>query len=379
MFSHMSTENGRENRLGGWKAIAVHLARSVRTTQRWEAEAGLPVRRLGTGSVFAYRHDLDAWLASEHGRAVLAEDDALPAARTTPPSDIHAVVDPQPLPPVGRPGGPSLPMFDAADQRRQAFWRGLLAAVGLLAVLGASAAFTWVLRPASMPALVCPGDCVVRQGQTIVLRADGAAPTDAFLRWIKSENGHVESFRPALTPDAQGTVTWGFTTDCSSRPGAYEVRFVRDHANVPTNTVLLRILAEDSCAAPVADLVAEGVACEPLILSADRHVSCGFTLRNQGAAAAPASVARLRLGTSPDRTPVTDRMLGDVLTPAVAPGTSVRLEGRFAVPVDAAAGVPFYVWVIADNGSAVLERVGVNNFAHSSALTIASGATAARR
>jgi hypothetical protein len=52
-------------RLDGWKEIAAHLGRGVRTAQRWERELGLPVRRLGTGGaevVYAFKEELDAWL-----------------------------------------------------------------------------------------------------------------------------------------------------------------------------------------------------------------------------------------------------------------------------------------------------------------------------
>lgn len=53
-------------RLDGWKEIANYLNRAVKTAQRWEAERGLPVHRVGGdgpgGSVFAFRHEVDTWL-----------------------------------------------------------------------------------------------------------------------------------------------------------------------------------------------------------------------------------------------------------------------------------------------------------------------------
>ncbi len=50
-------------RLDSWKEIAAYLKRGVRTAQRWEATAQLPVHRIPTarGSVFAFRAELDAW------------------------------------------------------------------------------------------------------------------------------------------------------------------------------------------------------------------------------------------------------------------------------------------------------------------------------
>ena len=52
-------------RLESWKEIASHLGRAVRTVQRWEKEANLPVYRLPGGGlerVFAYTDELDEWM-----------------------------------------------------------------------------------------------------------------------------------------------------------------------------------------------------------------------------------------------------------------------------------------------------------------------------
>lgn len=57
---------GVEGRLESWKEIAAHFNRSVRTAIRWEREESLPVHRHQhekRGSVFAYKHELDAWFA----------------------------------------------------------------------------------------------------------------------------------------------------------------------------------------------------------------------------------------------------------------------------------------------------------------------------
>jgi Tol biopolymer transport system component len=59
-----SPEPPEEGRLDSWKEIAAYLRRDVRTVQRWEKSEGLPVRRHqhdSLGSVYAYRHELDAW------------------------------------------------------------------------------------------------------------------------------------------------------------------------------------------------------------------------------------------------------------------------------------------------------------------------------
>ena len=55
------------HRLDSWKAIAVYLQRDVRTVHRWEKEEGLPVRRHlhdKQASIYAYRSEIDAWLAN---------------------------------------------------------------------------------------------------------------------------------------------------------------------------------------------------------------------------------------------------------------------------------------------------------------------------
>jgi tetratricopeptide (TPR) repeat protein len=55
------------DRLDGWKRIAQHLGRNVRTLQRWERNEGLPIHRLmhdKQGTVYAYRSELGAWRVS---------------------------------------------------------------------------------------------------------------------------------------------------------------------------------------------------------------------------------------------------------------------------------------------------------------------------
>lgn len=54
-------------RLDGWKSIATFLGRERTTALRWAKDRGLPVHRVPgghTGSVYALRTELDAWLAS---------------------------------------------------------------------------------------------------------------------------------------------------------------------------------------------------------------------------------------------------------------------------------------------------------------------------
>jgi hypothetical protein len=63
-------------RLNGWKEIAVHFGRGVRTVQRWEKAFGMPVHRIGTGrgeNVHAFTDELDAWLVSASRTRDLAD------------------------------------------------------------------------------------------------------------------------------------------------------------------------------------------------------------------------------------------------------------------------------------------------------------------
>jgi TolB-like protein/tetratricopeptide (TPR) repeat protein len=61
-----SSNTVADGRLESWKGIAVYLKREIRTVQRWEKEENLPVRRhlhSKQGTVYAYKTELDAWLA----------------------------------------------------------------------------------------------------------------------------------------------------------------------------------------------------------------------------------------------------------------------------------------------------------------------------
>jgi len=61
---HMPEISTMNDRLDSWKEIATYLKRNERTVIRWESR-GLPVHRVPGGqrhTVFAYKHELDAWL-----------------------------------------------------------------------------------------------------------------------------------------------------------------------------------------------------------------------------------------------------------------------------------------------------------------------------
>ena len=61
-----------DDRLEGWKRIARHLDRDVRTVRRWEKNEGLPVHRLmheKLPRVYAFRNELDSWREQRAGAA----------------------------------------------------------------------------------------------------------------------------------------------------------------------------------------------------------------------------------------------------------------------------------------------------------------------
>ena len=101
----MSDPREPQDRLDSWKAIADYLGRDVATVRRWEKSLGLPIRRVPGGpgrSVFAFRHEVDAWLKSSQ----TAETDPVPS----PPVDVTPEILPAPTPapaPVRR-GWPAL-------------------------------------------------------------------------------------------------------------------------------------------------------------------------------------------------------------------------------------------------------------------------------
>lgn len=98
---------GASDRLNSWKEIATYLGKGVRTVQRWEAQMGLPVRRLGRDGgeiVYALRSEIDAWIL-RGGKAVAS--DAPPAVEPASVDEPGVAPIEAPLPPV--PPAPSGP------------------------------------------------------------------------------------------------------------------------------------------------------------------------------------------------------------------------------------------------------------------------------
>jgi hypothetical protein len=123
------------DRLDSWKEIANYLDRDVRTAQRWEKYAGLPVHRHARSrlrSAYAYRSELEAWRRAQEVVGSLP-DAAATESTAAPP---------------GRTAEPDAPA--SAFSRRR--WGGLVAAVLTLAVLTGAAMLGGRPREAAAPA-----------------------------------------------------------------------------------------------------------------------------------------------------------------------------------------------------------------------------------
>lgn len=71
-----ASESG--DRLDPWKAVAAYLRRTERTARRWERTEGLPVHRLQhqeRSSIYAFKSELDAWLAARSANATNVDDE----------------------------------------------------------------------------------------------------------------------------------------------------------------------------------------------------------------------------------------------------------------------------------------------------------------
>jgi hypothetical protein len=116
-------------RLSGWKEIAAHFGKSVRTVQRWEAELGLPVHRIGTGrgdTIYAVTDELDSWRQR---------------METRPPSEGW---DPD--------RAPDTPQPSVAVEPKRVPWRAAAAFVVVLVAALAGAAWLWPWKDAGQPA-----------------------------------------------------------------------------------------------------------------------------------------------------------------------------------------------------------------------------------
>ena len=87
-----------DDRLDSWKEIAAYLKRDVSTVQRWERREGMPVHRQlheKLGSVFAFRSELDVWVAQRAQNGGAQEPEKVgdvPAVAPVPPQHRNRFV-----------------------------------------------------------------------------------------------------------------------------------------------------------------------------------------------------------------------------------------------------------------------------------------------
>jgi tetratricopeptide (TPR) repeat protein len=218
-----STFPGTESdRLDSWKEIATYLHRDVRTVQRWEKAAGLPVHRHATSrlrTAFAYRSELDAWWRTQQdGPESGAVDISGPEpAAAEPGARTEEVV---PFEPLRKP-----PIRGA----------GQIAAALVVVGLAVTAATMWrVARPGSPDAPGAPAPPL-----TVVLtNLDGsadpqlAASVEDAIRHALGPRGSIEIVPPArvsralrlMRRDVATPLTAPLGRDISLRDGG--VRFV---------------------------------------------------------------------------------------------------------------------------------------------------------
>jgi hypothetical protein len=80
----VASNGKKDNILTSWKEIAAYLDRDVRTCVRWEQRYGLPVHRLDRDSkakVFAYKEQIDQWLAERSAIASAPPECRVPHRR----------------------------------------------------------------------------------------------------------------------------------------------------------------------------------------------------------------------------------------------------------------------------------------------------------
>ena len=116
MMSRPAGSSAENRRIDSWKEIAAFFGRDERTVKRWEKERGLPVHRLPgeRGGVFAWSHELTAWLNSAAGNG----KSQAPAAPDNPPP---VAASPQPE--------PAVPAASTPPPRRTWLWASFLTIV----------------------------------------------------------------------------------------------------------------------------------------------------------------------------------------------------------------------------------------------------------
>jgi len=158
-------------------------------------------------------------------------------------------------------------------------------------------------------------------------------------------------------------------TDEPREGSAAQDMWYTDPGGRESNHVIVEVAPSATCGGRLADLVAVSVVVEPGNVGAGDSVSLTFTIRNDGVAPAPATRARLRLGSSPLRATLVDLVLADEPVPALQPKESATRHLRAPLPAGTPPGT-YYVWVVADNDGLVPQFFAVNDFVRSAAIVV---------
>src|SRR5215470_17434137 len=156
--------------LESWKQIAAYLDRSERTVRRWETTEGLPVHRREhekQDTVFAFRHELEAW-SRHRTKCPLAPED-LAAIDGVPVAEGAATLA------IAKPvGNTYLTEHDAITRTMHCY------------IAGARAGDADLMRPAFHPSATISGFC---QG------VEYTGSIEHVFRWI-DENGPASNINP---------------------------------------------------------------------------------------------------------------------------------------------------------------------------------------
>lgn len=102
---------GVNQRLDGWKSIAAHFNRDRTTAIRWARDRGMPVYRIPggrTGTVYAFRHELDRWAGAASSQ--LTESGGTSAAAPEQQVSVHVPQFPRRLIRLGIAASATLPI-----------------------------------------------------------------------------------------------------------------------------------------------------------------------------------------------------------------------------------------------------------------------------
>jgi hypothetical protein len=173
-------------RLNGWKEIAAHFGKGVRTVQRWEKELSLPIHRINTPGgeiVYALRPELQAWEESAAGRR-LSRDGAVANGVDSVPSQAQDPAVPRP-PPV-------TPRF------RRLRRPGFLVLLGIVLLVGGT--LLWVRHVSGSP-VGQPHSFRILNQALVIFDADGHLLWEHRFDFPLTESAYLnEKVQEELTP-----------------------------------------------------------------------------------------------------------------------------------------------------------------------------------